>query len=213
MEQRLVIQKRTLKCIRAIIQGDLEDAFFNIATAVDATAKKHYQGSGGNKSRYCDYLTDVQHELFYIGSLGAINVDLSSRVYFGNPLSKEILALSDAIYRARCTSSHDADEQAIELSFTKENRWGFLPDGRFLIGSGMIMALALLVLSDPVNMPRLDRSALRRFGPVRHGDVVIPDLAICVGGRDRIVGWYRKAWERRRQARSEAKPRTAPQAK
>ncbi|MBK9699301.1 MAG: hypothetical protein IPO79_04260 [Flavobacteriales bacterium] len=185
MQHRSGIQKRTLTALRCITNGDLEEAFLHLATAIDSTSKRHYPGAG-NRKRYCDYLHKHQEDMFWIATSGTLVV-LGG---FGHPVTKEVIRIADAIYAVRCASIHDPEELGKLVAFVIEGKFGFDQEGRFLINSGMLTALALLVLTDPANRTSLDRFELSRFGGLKHGQVHI-DLTACIGGRTRLLNVYR----------------------
>lgn len=185
MEQRSGIQKRVLKGLRCIIDGDLEEAFLQLATAIDATSKRHYP-TVSQKKRYCDYLHKHQVDMFLIATQGVVVITGG----FGHPVTKEVIRIADAIYAVRCASIHDPEELTSIVSFVNEGKFGFDKEGRFLINAGMLISLALLILTDPANRTSLDRSGLKKFGGIKHGKVII-DLTACIGGRARLLAVYR----------------------
>lgn len=187
MDQRSGIQKRALKALRCIINGDLEDAFFNLSTAIDATSKRHYPGAGSQKQRYCDYLHTLQKDMFLIATSGVV-VHLDG---FCHPETKAMTRIADEIYKVRCQSIHDPEEQLMSVSFVKNGGFGFDKEGRFMINAGMLIALTLLVLTDPANRVSLDKHELNRFGGIQHGTVRI-DLSACIGGRARLMAVYKR---------------------
>lgn len=185
MEQKAGVQKRVLKGLRCLIDRDLEEAFLHLATAIDATSKKHYPRLG-QKERYCQYLHKHQEDMFRIATLGSLVITGG----FGHPVTKEIVRIADAIYKVRCASVHDPEELPAVVSFVHEGKFGFDEEQRFIINAGMLIAFALLLLTDPVNSANLNKQELARFGWIQHGPVSI-DLTACIGGRTRLMRIYR----------------------
>src|SRR5690606_14899619 len=89
MHQPSGIQKRLLSALRCIVNGDLEESFLHLSTAIDSTSKRHYPGVNQRK-RYCDYLHKHQEEIFLISTFGSVII----RGGFGQPVTNEVVRIA-----------------------------------------------------------------------------------------------------------------------
>jgi len=185
------IQDRILRSLKALIENDLENSFLFLATVIDATSKRHFP-SLKQKERYIKYLHEHQEDMFFIATQG-IHVKLAG---FGHPVSKEIVQIAKAVYQVRNASVHDPEELALKVVFIEQGTYGFDSKQRFIINKGMLIAFALLLLTDSVNIGHLTKPELLNFGPIQHGDVLI-DLTMCIGGRTAMMATYRSLKNRK----------------
>lgn len=182
------LQKRVLQALQCIINKDLEEAFFHLAPAIDASAKRHYP-SVGQRERYTKWLDAHQVEMFTIATHGRLVVHGG----FGNPDTKGIERVASALYKARCAATHDPDELDELVTFIHEEKYGFL-HGRFIITQGMLIAFTLLVLSDPKNKASFNIAEFKKTW-LQYGDRRLTLIAY-VGKREELL----KVFERKNPA-------------
>ncbi len=178
----LSMQRRLLQALQSILRSDLEEAFFQLAPVVDATAKRHYPAIR-QQERFVRWLDEQQLDMFRIATHGHQLISGG----FGKPGSQAIERIAQAFYKARCAAIHDPDELSDIVVFVIESSFGYR-EGRFIINRGMLIAFALLVLSDPVNRASLSLEQLKgkwfQYGAVRI------DLARCVDNRAWLVAMF-----------------------
>ena len=131
----------------------LEDALFQLASVIDATSKSHYPGEKSSKRRFVDYLDSQASELFRIATSGMVTMH-NCRFADRNGSAS---SLGEIVYGIRCSSYHDPEEVNQLILWGNETEFGGR-GGRFIINKRFLMALFLILLSDPVNRDRIDRA-------------------------------------------------------
>ena len=117
------IRNRILRAMDAFYIDDLEEALFQIAPAIDATAKKRYsRKKPGDRVR--SFLKDEQDILYGLSTQNRVNVEQSASVIYG-----EDGEFQSILYKfVRCAQAHDA-----ELDTAKITLGGDFGIGRILI--------------------------------------------------------------------------------
>ena len=201
MKKNAGVQKRALNALQLILDGELEDAFLHIATAIDSTSKRRFPRLKSQRERYVKYLQEHQHDLLLIATHGRLYLE---NTRFVNPVSKEALTIAEAVYLVRNSSVHDPQELEEVVSFTRTGQYGFDKQGRYVINASFLTALVLIVLTDPGNQLHLD---LKGLGSIKHGEVEI-NLSTLRGGRAALLRKYKKLVEERERRKYDLKTKT-----
>lgn len=117
------IKNRVVRALQAFYENDLEEALFQIAPAIDATAKKRYPGKKpGDRVR--TFLKDEQDLIYRFSTQNRALVDRGSTIlYEGDGEFQSI------VYKfVRCAQSHDA-----ALDTSKVTLGGEFGIGRMMI--------------------------------------------------------------------------------
>ena len=131
----------------------LEDALFQLASVIDATSKTHYPLENSSRRRFIDYLDSQATDLFLIASSGMIRMtDCKFLASDGSQRS-----LGEIIYGIRCSSYHNPEEVDRLISWGLDLEFGGR-GGKFIVNQRFLLALFLVLLSDEVNIDRVDRA-------------------------------------------------------
>jgi hypothetical protein len=97
------IKNRVIRALNALYADDLEEALFQIAPAIDATAQKRYPGKKpGFRTRA--FLKDEQELIYGFSTQNRVMVSLGTTIIFGNDGEFQSI-----LYKfVRCAQSHDA---------------------------------------------------------------------------------------------------------
>jgi hypothetical protein len=180
---RKSIEKRIGKSLQCYIEGDVEDAVFNIAPAIDVVAKARYPEKKQVGDRIKAFLFDEQSMIYYLSSQG--NLDFKDGVIIklvdcdnaNKPVGNIGGELADFIYHnLRCAQTHDAeiDYSVIDFGrnfgicrYTFEGDGGPLAPGLFVISNATVLALILAVICAPENKNLRLKGHLSLYGRVQ----------------------------------------------
>lgn len=96
------IKNRVVRALHAFYEVDLEEALFQIAPAIDATAQKRYPGKKPGV-RVRTFLKDEQDLIYGFSTQNRILVSQSAAIAFGNDGEFQSI-----VYKfVRCAQSHD----------------------------------------------------------------------------------------------------------
>lgn len=192
-ESRPALERFIRRAFDCLAKRDIEDALYQIAPAIDVTAKKRHKELRRVGERIKAYIFDERHLLYYFSTQGRVSLPNGVRIVMVDRNNDKPVGnhpehrgeLADFIYHnIRCAQSHDAevDYSIIDLGRefgigrqTFHGDGGSLEPGLFVISTATVMALILSVICAPENRRiRLD------------GDIVLYDKVILE--RDRLVG-------------------------
>ena len=150
------LQKRVLRALQCAIDKDLEECFFHLAPAIDITSRRHFPLVSGQRDRFIRWIDLHQADMFRIATLGHFVLHGG----FGRPGSEAVERIANALYKARNAATHNPDELEDLILFSGKEEYGFI-EGRFIITQGMLIALTLLVFSDPTNKSSFNPNHIR----------------------------------------------------
>lgn len=164
---RQAIEKRIRKALQYLEEGDMEDAIFNIAPAIDVVAKERYKDKKRVGERIKAFIFDEQHMIYYLSTQGKISLPDGVRIVLvddkdtGKPVGNYGGELADFVYHnIRCAQAHDAEIDYDLIDFGRnfgigrqnfEGDGGELAPGVFIISNATILALILSVICAPEN--------------------------------------------------------------
>lgn len=164
---RQAIEKRIRKALQCLHEGDMEDALFNIAPAIDVTAKERHKNKKRVGDRIKAFIFDEQHLIYYLSTQGKISLPDGVRIVLvddkvtDKPVWNHGGELADFIYHnIRCAQSHDAEIDYDLIDFGRnfgigrqkfEGDGGELDPGVFIISNATVLALILSVICAPEN--------------------------------------------------------------
>jgi len=169
MDQNLTrdekIQKRIFKALQCIEAGDAEEAAFNIAPAIDVTAKERHKDKTQVGDRIKAYIYDEEQLIYFFSTQGKLSVGDEDRVRIVDYKTDKLIGghggeLADFIYyNIRCAQTHDAEIDK-NIDFGRDfgiGRFNFKEDGdapapgMFIISKATVYALILSVICAPEN--------------------------------------------------------------
>ena len=168
----MTIAARIQECTGKLRIGDAENAFIQLAIAIDGTAKHLYPGK--RTSERCKQF--LKHSLPFIlwslsngtqANVGSLSFELS-----GSSASSECIEFEDLVYKVmRCSLFHDG-ELSEKVEFVDAPFIGML-NGKMQFPLALIGSLLFAVIASPVNeRQRLPESTSFTFGkvnvPVNH---------------------------------------------
>jgi len=165
---RSPIEKHIWKALKSFQNRDMEDSLYQIAPAIDVTAKKRYPDKLKVGERIKAFIFDEQPLIYYFSTQGTIKPEGIKIVMVDDNTNKPIGnhrehagELADFIYHnIRCAQTHDAeiDYTFIDLGrefgigrLTFQNDGNSLKPGVFVISNATILALILSVVCAPEN--------------------------------------------------------------
>lgn len=138
--------ERLIEGYQKIIQGDWINALIQICINLDAVAKKKYGGKPG--ARIKRYVRENQYILLRVAML---HLEIQGDFIFQVAGGKE-MKFEEVIYElVRCTLLHEGELDS-RIKIVQSASIGLDNEGTFLLSIQMIMALFLLLVSDPQNI-------------------------------------------------------------
>lgn len=171
-ESLLTIAARIQECTAKLAQGDAENAFIQLAIAIDGTAKLLYPGKKTSE-RCKKFLKDSLPFILWSLTNGtpARTTSLSFEVSTPND-SGEFIEFEDLVYKVmRCSLLHDG-ELSEKVEFVEASMIGTL-NGRVQFPLALLGSLLFAVIASPVNeRQRVSESTSFIFGktkiPINH---------------------------------------------
>lgn len=168
----MTIAARIEECIAKLALGDAENAFIQLAIAIDGTAKLIYP-SKKTSERCKKFLKDSLPFIFWSLTNGTPSktTSLSFEVLSSND-SGEFIEFEDLVYKVmRCSLLHDG-ELSDKVEFVDASKIGTL-NGRVQFPLALLGSLLFAVIASPVNeRQRVSESSSFIFGktkvPVNH---------------------------------------------
>jgi hypothetical protein len=160
------IQKRITIAIQWLEKGDVKEASFNIAPAIDVTAKERHKDKREVGDRIRAFIFDEQNLIYYFSMQGKLPLKDGDRVVLvdkdnaDKPIGGYGGELADFIYNIRCAQTHDAEIDYDNIDYGRDFGIGrdfFVGDGgepapgMFIISKATVYALLLSVICAPEN--------------------------------------------------------------
>jgi len=157
------------KALRSFISGDLRDAVYQIAPAIDVTAKKRYPTIRRVGPRTKAFLLDEQTLIYYLSTQGRYSLPERIKIMLVDSKTDKPVGdspehngeLADFIYHnIRCAQSHDGEIDYEYIDFGRNfgvGRITFKDDGEppkpglFVVSRATVLALILSVVCAPEN--------------------------------------------------------------
>ena len=182
------ISKHVRKALEAFCKSDLEESLYQIAPAIDATAKKRYPSATASQ-RVKKFLADEQEMIFGFSTQNRVKVDQGAKILHGQDGE-----LQQIIYKyIRCAQSHEAEYDSNKIllegefgvgRFRLEGLSPQIPADKYLISKATVLALIFSVICASENQ-NIDISGVsfHLFGQ----SINVPDY---LGKRDDFIKFY-----------------------
>jgi len=158
-----------------LVSNDLENSLIQLAIAIDATAKKKFNGEKKVGKRIRRFVNEYEDLITHFSMAGQLRIFAGGGISYGDKGS-----LSDVIYKSiRCALLHEADVSE-EVVFRKGKLQG-MDNGKFIVTDQMLWGLLLILIGDEVN----SNQRLKQNHQMTFNEVVL-DLNMLWGNLDEI---------------------------
>ena len=159
----------------------VEDALYQLTSVIESTSKACYPGEKKSGARFKRYVSENVTDLIALASSGRCYMTGCKFGPAGNSRT-----LGKILYEIRNSSFHDPEELANKLSLGANALLGYASDGTFVISAELAQALLLILLSDPANSTRVDRTLLAsEVCPLPSGEEIA--LVDVIGNRGKLL--------------------------
>jgi len=199
-DNRPALERHIRKALESLVKRDIEDALYQIAPALDVTAKKRYKELRRVGERIKAFIFEEQSLIYYLSSQGRMELPTGVRVVVvdmdnaNKPVGNHPEHggdLADFIYHnIRCAQSHDAEVDYSFIDLGREfgigrlifqNDGGPLEPKLFVISTATVLALILSVICAPENR------RLRLAGDIVLYNKITLEKDHLVGNKDYLV--------------------------
>jgi hypothetical protein len=192
------IERCVSKALQSFQHGDMHDAIYQIAPAIDVTAKRRYPTKLVGE-RIKSFIRDEQSLIYFLSTQGRLRVAAGVKVILVDRNTNRPVGdsrehggeLADFIYHnIRCAQSHDGEINHEYIDFgrvfgigrqTFENDGGPLKPGTFVVSQATILALILSVVCAPEN------AALDLPGDIQLFGRALLKKELLVGSKDYLM--------------------------